>query len=333
MPLRTAARLCPQAVFLPGRFSAYTEKGRHVRDLLVDAAPIVERASIDEYYLDITGCEGIFGELSAWCEHLAHRVEKETGLPITFGLASSKLVAKTATSVFKKGRSEGKSNGRVVVVESGAEARFLAPLPTRALAGVGAKTAEQLSRFGLETLGDIQQTSPDALERILGDHGRGLYRRAHGIDEQPVTPHRDPKSIGHERTFREDADDEQQILRMLRHLAERTASDLRRKERAATRVVLKWRYDDFETLSRSSTIQATDEAIDLYRTVLPAARELLRARRAIRLVGIRAEGLVSQHYPGTLFEPSPEKRRHLLKAVDDLRDRYGDDIIGPGSLR
>lgn len=333
MPLRTAARLCPQAIFLPGRHSLYSEMGRRVRDVLVDAAPLVERASIDEYYLDISGCEALFGDLASWCEALAERVRSDTGLPITLGLASSKLVAKTATTVLKKRRSGDADDQRVIVIGAGREAEFFAPLPARILAGIGARTAETLSRYGLDTLGDLQAASEDTLAGILGDHGRALQKRALGIDSRPVTPHREPKSIGHERTFRQDVSDIDEILRMLRYLAERTASDLRRKERSATRVMLKWRYDDFETLSRSATIPATDEASALYGAVLPAARQLLRSSRSVRLVGIRAEGLAEHNYSASLFDTSPEKRRHLLKAIDGLRDRYGDDIIGPGSLR
>jgi DNA polymerase IV len=333
MPLRTAARLCPQATFLPGRFSLYSELGRQVRDLLVNAAPLVERASIDEYYLELTGCESIFGDLETWCRQLAADVEATTGLPITFGLASNKLVAKTATSVFKKRRHTGGTSERVTVVAPGSEAAFMAPLPTRALAGVGSKTEEMLARYGLMTLGDIQRSTAKQMRQILGDHGESLRRRAFGVDERLVTPHRNPKSIGHERTFRDDVSDPDIILRMLRYLAERTASDLRRKARTATRVQLKWRYDDFETLSRSVTIPATDEALVLYRTILPAARGLMNAGRPVRLVGIRAEGLAEHHYPAGLFDDKPERRRHLLEAVDRLRERYGDDIIGPGSLQ
>jgi DNA polymerase IV len=330
MPLRTASRLCPEATFLPGRFQIYSAFGARVRDVLIDAAPLVERASIDEYYLDITGCDQLFGDLRQWCEDLAHRVEDATGLPITLGLATNKLVAKTATGVFKRSRRPGE---RVIEVPPGTEAVFFARLPARAIAGIGARTAEKLASHGLTTLGEIQQCEVAHLRALFGDQGESIHRRAHGIDNRPVQPKRRPKSIGHERTFSDDKIDAKEILRMLRHLAERTASDLRRKGRTATRVHLKWRYDDFETLSRSVTIPATDEAIVLFQATLPNAQKFLRTGRAVRLVGIRAEGLAENHYPSGLFDASPEKRRHLLEAVDRLRDRYGDDIIGPGSLR
>lgn len=330
MPLRTAARLCPQAIFLSGRFPLYSAFGARVREVLVDAVPIVERASIDEYYLELTGCERLFGDLRQWCENLAEHVESETGLPITLGLATNKLVAKTATGVFKRTR---KSGERVIEISSGAEAAFFRPLPARAIAGIGARTAEKLAGHDLITLGDIQRCDITHLRALFGDQAASIHKRAHGIDSRAVEPNRRAKSVGHERTFADDQIDTAYILRMLRHLAERTASDLRRKERTATRVQLKWRFDDFETVSRSVTIPATDEAMVLFQAVRPSAEKLLQTGRAVRLVGIRAEGLVEHHYPSGLFEASPEKRRHLLKAVDSLRERYGEDIIGPGSLR
>ncbi len=333
MPLRTASRLCPQATFLPGRFSVYRDHSRRVTRYIQDAVPVVERASIDEFYFDLTGCERLFGDLPTWCEDFGQRVFSELGLPITLGLASNKLMAKMATNRGKKDTEKARRGWRTYAVSHGSEKEFLAPLPVGALPGIGPRTADKLVNLGLETLGQIQRASPEHLERIFGEHGTSMYRRACGRDERAVTPLREPKSIGHETTFREDVTDHEVVYKTIRRLAEKTASNLRSRGKSATRVTLKWRYSDFETLTRSATIPPTDEAATLFEAILPAARKLSVRGRPVRLVGVRTEGLTAAAHQASLLEPSPERRRNLLKAVDELRSRYGDDIIEPGSLK
>lgn len=333
MPLRTAARLCPHARFLPVRLSVYREHSLQVTRFIRDAVPVVERASIDEFYFDLTGCERLFGDLPTWCEEFAGKVLTETGLPITLGLASNKLMAKMATNHAKSQTALASRGWRTHVIRHGAEASFLAPLPVRSLPGIGPRTADKLIGLGFETLGHIQRAPEKHLEQVFGENGISMYRRAHGIDDRIVTPVHEPKSIGHETTFREDVTDREQIYKTLRRLAEKTASNLRSRERSATRVVLKWRYSDFETITRSVTISPTDEASSLYGAVLPAARRLFVRGRAVRLVGVRAEGLTGAAHQTSLLEQAPERRRSLLKAIDELRSRYGDDIIEPGSLK
>lgn len=333
MPLRTASRLCPHAVFLRGQYTLYREHSRRVTQLINDSVPIVERASIDEFYLDLTGCERLFGDIPTWCESLARGIFEETGLPITLGISSSKLMAKMATNQAKRDRAGAARGYRTFFVPHGSEATFLEPLPVRALPGIGPRTADRLVALGLETLGHIQRAAAEQLEHLFGEHGASMHRRAHGRDDRPVTPHHEPKSIGHESTFREDVSERDQVMKTLRRLAEKTASNLRARGKSATRVILKWRYSDFETVTRSSTIPATDEAQRLYAAVVPAAEKLFVRGRAVRLVGVRAEGLTSTSYQASLLEPSPERRRSLLRAVDELRNRYGDDIIEPGSLK
>ncbi|MFW5973016.1 MAG: DNA polymerase IV [Bacteroidota bacterium] len=333
MPLRTAARLCPSAVFLPGRFSLYREHSRAVTALLQDEVPVLEKASIDEFYMDLTGCESLLGDPERWCHHIGHRVSVETGLPITLGLASNKLMAKMATNRAKRRVSDPGSLFRVGAIPAGTEAAFLMPLKIDELPGIGKQTAKKLRDYGFETLGDIQHAPAAQLEHLFGAHGASMHRRARGLDDRPVLPVRTPKSIGHETTFREDIDDLHLVLKTLRRLSERTATDLRQKKKSATRVTLKWRYADFETLTRSVSIQPSDEAITLYEAVLPAVRTLFQPARGVRLLGVRAEGLTEPSYQASLYEPPPEQRRELLRAIDELRRRYGPDIIGPGSLK
>ena len=332
MPARTAARLCPQAIFIQGRHGDYRTFGRRVHNLFVSLVPVVERASIDEFYFDLTGCEPLFGDLQQWCDDTAGRVREELGLPVTFGLATSKLMAKIATNDVKRRRVHERTTTRVGYIEPGTEAHFLAPKPVETLPGVGPSTAERLRSRGYQTLGDIQRAGADNIVKLLGDNGRSLYRRAHGIDTRPVSPDFDPRSIGHERTFREDVDDLDVILKRLRHLAEQTASDLRKKSKLATRIILKWRYSDFETVTRSTTVKPTNEALVLYRTIEPHAKKLMTTR-AVRLIGVRAEGLTESGIQTTLDDPQPERRQTLLRTVDELRARFGDDIILPGSLK
>ena len=332
MPSRAAARLCPQAIFIRGRHDDYREYGRRVNDLFVSLVPVVERASIDEFYFDLTGCEPLFGDLHQWCDATAGHVREDLGLPVTFGLATSKLMAKIATNDVKRRRVHEKTMTRVGYIAPGTEAEYLAPKPVESMPGVGPSTAARLRSLGYETLGDIQRADETNIIERFGENGRSLLKRARGIDSRPVSPYNEPRSIGHERTFREDVGDLDIILKRLRHLSEQTASDLRKKGRLATRIILKWRYGDFETVTRSSTVKPTNEALVLYRTIEPHARRLMTGK-PVRLIGVRAEGLTESGIQATLDDPQPERRQTLLRTVDELRARFGDDIILPGSLK
>ncbi len=329
MALRLAARRCREAVFLPANPDAYRLYSRRVAALLQDAAPVVEQASVDEFYLDLSGCEGIFGNLFQWSERLKAEVNGALRLPISMGLAANKLVAKMATGTVKGG-TQGK--GRVASVVHGLEAAFLAPFSVERLPGVGPKTSETLRRLGLFRLGSVQQVPEATLAAALGVRGLTLARYARGLDDRPVRPHREAQSAGHERTFSEDTLDPETIFRTMRRLAEKTAFDLRRADRCATRLVFKLRYADFKTHTRARRFPATNDGLVLFEQARGAFRALFTRRVRIRLVGLRAEGLVPLVRQGDLYDDTWERRQRLLETLDTLRDRYGYDVIRPASM-
>ncbi len=326
MPLREAARLCPDAIFLPVRHREYRRRSRQVMAILREYTPLVEPVSIDEAFLDITGGELLWGPPRELAREIPRRIQGELGLPDSIGLATSKLVAKIASD-------HGKPEG-FVVVSPGTEAAFLAPLPVERLWGIGPVTARRLRSLGISTIGQLARSSADLLKREFGRQGKILRAHALGIDDSPVETGHHPKSIGHERTFSKDVSDEEKVDRCLLDLSDRVAQRLRKEGVQARTLTLKLRYSDFTTITRSRSLPFPT---DLEERIYQVMRELLhrhrRTSRKIRLLGVSASGLTpGAAYQLDLFEEGRSSLGRLSRTIDDLRDRYGEEAIQRGSL-
>jgi DNA polymerase-4 len=324
MPLRTAQKLAPHAVFLRGDFKEYQRVSRAFHAILADYSPLVESGGLDEAYLDITGCEPLVGTPEQAASTIRGRIRQELGLAASVGIASSRLVAKVASDA-------AKPDG-VRIVADGEEAAFLAPMPLRALPMLGPATEQKLAQIGLKTLGQLAGLPSATLESLFGRHGSLIGQRARGIDRSPVGGEPHAKSISREGTFAADVMDAEHLRAVLRAFSESVGSQLRRQGRRARTISLKLRYDDFTTLSRSTTPRrpvSSDEAIfqaaDLLLTRLRNVE-----RRPVRLIGVGASGLVDAAVQLSLA-PTPDSRSESLSAAfDKVRSKYGTRSLQTG---
>ncbi len=318
MPLRTAARRCPQGVFLPGRPDRYRELSNQVMAIFASYTPMVEPISLDEAFLDVSNSAKAFGDGPTIAAQLKRRVLDEVGLVVSVGVATNKLCAKVASDLRKP--------DALVIVQPGDEATFLAPLPIRRLWGVGPQAQQALGDYGVTTIGQLAALSPATLERRFGSHGSDLSSRARGIDRSAVAPMQAPKSIGHEHTFDVDNADPGRLEATLLDLAESVATRLRRHDLAARAVQLKLRYEGFETLTRQGALPyATRDSRPLYETALALLRRTQAPGRGVRLVGLTAISLTDAQQL-TLFE-APDREDRLSRSIDAVRERFGDAAI------
>jgi DNA polymerase-4 len=317
MPLRTAARLCPQGVFLDGRPDRYRELSIQVMKIFASFTPMVEPISLDEAFLDVTASAAAFGDGEAIARRIKARVLDEVGLVVSVGVAANKLCAKVASDLRKP--------DALVVVPSGGEAAFLAPLPIRRLWGVGPQVQQALADYGVTTIGDLARLPQATLRRRFGQHGAELAQRAMGIDPSAVQPMQAPKSIGHEHTFSVDTVSRQRLEATLLDLAESVASRLRRHEMAAGAVQLKLRYEGFETLTRQMPLaRQARESEPLYEAAVALLRRTLVPGRGVRLIGLTAISL-SDVQQLTLFDAVRSER--LTRSIDAVRERFGEQAI------
>jgi DNA polymerase-4 len=328
MPGVQAARLCPHGIFVVPRMGVYAAVSAQVRAVFDRFTDQVEPLSLDEAFLDVTGSRALFGDGPSIAARLKREVLAATQLTVSVGVATSKYVAKVASDLRKP---DG-----LVAVAPGDERAFLAPLPLSRLWGVGPVTQQQLERAGLRTIGDVQARSEHALVAAFGDNlGQHLFVLANGLDPRAVEPERAAKSIGHELTFADDLHGEDEVTGILLQLAEMVGRRLRRHGQRATVVRLKLRYGDFTTLVRQRKVAPTADDLELY----GVARELLFANwdrgRGVRLLGVSGALLVGGAGPAqqSLFAAVPRKRDRLLRAMDAVRDRHGEDSLRHGGER
>jgi DNA polymerase IV len=325
MPMAVARRLCPQAVILEPHFESYSRASRHVMRILGDVTPMVEQLSIDEAFLDVAGALRLMGTPWAIGTAIRERVFRETGLRCSVGAAATKYVAKLAS-----GRS--KPDGLLVVPEADTLA-FLHPQPVSALWGVGAGLEEKLQRLGLRTVRDVAEVPVDTLTRAIGPAGaQRLHELAWGRDPRSVTLEREEKSVGHETTFGHDVTDRAEIHRELLRLADGVGARLRAAGTTARTVVLKLRFSDFTTITRSRTLA---EPTDLGRRLYEEARSLYDAAseggRPVRLVGVRGEQLGAGAAGLGLWDDD-EQWRDAESVVDQVAERFGRDAVRPATL-
>jgi len=328
MPLRTAGRLCPHAVYLDSHHAKYSEWSDRVATILAKFSPIVEMVSIDEAYLDLSGTERLHGPPLAATDKLLRAITRDTGLPCSGGLASTRLVAKVASD-------QAKPRG-LLWVAPGSEARFLAPLSVRKIPGIGEVTERALRALRIETVEQLAAQPLEKLDKVFGQWGTALYRKARGGDSYEFVIDAEPKSISHNHTFGEDTDDTVALTAMLSHLSQKACKRLREAGLAARTLTLTIRYTGFDTYTRSQTLrEPTQLDADIFTVFQNLFREHRDLRRKIRLLGVSLSGLT--HGAEQLDLLSAERRAKLEKltrATDHLRDRFGfGSVQFGGSLR
>lgn len=326
MPMSRARRLAPQAVILPPHHARYAEVSRAVMSIFDSITPIVEPLSLDEAFLDVAGARRRLGRPGAIASLIRSRVRDEVGITCSVGVASTKFVAKLAST-------RSKPDG-LLIIPTDKVIEFLHPLPVGSLWGVGEKTEQQLDRLGLRTVADIATTPLATLERALGQaQGRHLHDLSWGRDLRAVVPHEPDKSIGNEETFDVDTDDHEWIRSRIAGLADHVGQRMRRGGLVGRTVALKVRFADFTTITRSRTLEVpTDVGADIYATAWALFEALGLQRARIRLVGVRMEGLSeADETPAQLLLDAPEHgRRDAELAMDRLRQRYGPGAVRPG---
>ena len=317
MPLRTAGKLCPHAVFLDGHHEKYAEWSDRVATILGRFSPIVEMVSIDEAYLDLAGTERLHGPPLAAADRLLRAITRQTDLPCSGGLASTRLVAKVASD-------QGKPRG-LVWVPPGVEARFLAPLPIRKIPGIGEVTERALRALGIETVEQLANHSQANLEKVFGQWGTALYRKARGGDAYEFLIDAEPKSISHNHTFGEDTADVPEMETMLSHLSQKACKRLREAGLYARTLTLTIRYAGFQTYTRSKTVaEPVNLDADIYRIFLELFRAHRDRKRKVRLLGTALSQFT--HSVGQLVLLDADRREKLdklTKAADGLRDKFG----------
>jgi len=318
MPVRMARQLCPEAVVVRGDMELYSHYSHMVTEIIAEEAPVYEKSSIDEHYLDVTGMDRFFGTLK-WSRELKKRIVRETGLPISFGLSVNKTVSKIATG-------EAKPNGELMI-PAGGVTPFLAPLSIRKIPMIGNKTYRLLRSMGISTIGTLQQIPPEMLEKVLGKNGLTLWKKARGIDNSPVMDEYRKKSVGTERTFDRDATDARFLVQVLAGMVEKTAWELRKQGKMTSCVTVKIRYSDFKTYTLQKRIPYTSFDHILLDTAKELFHKLYRRRILVRLIGVRFTHLVQGVPQLNLFEDTSEMIR-LYLAIDRIRKKYGFKAVG-----
>lgn len=318
MPAARARQLCPHGIFIKGNMQVYSENSRLVTQIIEDAAPAYEKASIDEHYLDITGMDKYICDSFTWTKQLRQKIIKESGLPISFGLSTNKLVSKIATT-------EAKPNGELFI-EPGREKAFLAPMDVSKIPGVGDKTYMTLCNMGLRKIETIQNMSPEKLQGLLGDYGLSIWRKANGISESEVEQHWDQKSMSTERTFHADTNDKTYLRDMLVKMVEELGFDLRRSKKTAGSVAIKLRHSSFETHTFQCRVPYTSSDHILLQKVLELFDKNYDGRVMIRLIGVKFSSLVEGSVQMDLFNDTAEMIS-LYQSLDKIKLRFGDKAI------
>jgi DNA polymerase IV len=317
MPMKNAMQLCPHAIVTNASRGDYSKYSRWVTEIIAAKVPLFEKASIDEFYIDLSGMDKFFG-VSQYAKDLRELITNETGLPISCGLASARFIAKMATN-------EAKPNG-FLEIPHGKEKDFLWPLGIEKINGVGKQTEQHLKSFGIYTIEDIANTPIEHLEKIAGKWGEALWHKAHGIGSTEITTDWEQKSMSHENTFDTDYTDVEFLHKELVRLTEKTAYSLREDEKLTGCVTVKIRYSNFETTSRQETVDYTALDDVLIAKVKDLFNKSYQKKRPVRLVGVRFSQFIPFTMQMSLFENNVEKLQ-LYKAVDDIKDRFGSKMV------
>ncbi|MFV8357685.1 DNA polymerase IV [Flavobacterium sp. XS1P32] len=317
MPIKYALRLCPQAAVIKGDMEYYSNKSHEVTTIIKEVAPIVEKASIDEFYLDLTGMDKFFGCYN-WTTELASKISHESGLPISFALSVNKTVSKIGTG-------EAKPFGKLEILETHVQP-FLNPLPIQKIPMLGDVTFQLLSRIGIRNIQTLSQMPVTVLQQMIGKNGIEIWKKANGIDNNPVEPYTERKSISSEHTFDKDTTDIASIKSLIIGMVEKLTFQLRTEGFLAATVVVKIRYNNFDTETKQLKIPYTSFDHVLTQTAIELFEKLYTRRMRLRLIGIRFTGLVRGTYQINMFEDTTEMLS-LYQAIDKIKNRFGIDAI------
>lgn len=317
MSMKLARQLCPEAVVVRGDHEQYSYYSNIITDIIRERVPLYEKTSIDEFYIDLTGMDRFFG-CYKYATELRSSIMKETNLPISLAMSSNKTVAKIGTG-------QAKPNGQLEIAV-GNEKEFLAPLSIRKIPMVGEKTYSLLRNMGIEKIKTIQEMPLEIMQRVLGENGAAIWRKANGIDHSPLVPYSENKSISTETTFDKDTIDVHYLQQVLTNMTESLAYQLRSKKKLTACVTIKIRYSDFNTYTMQCKVPYTAMDHVLIDKVKTLFHKLFQKRLLIRLIGIRFSHLVQGSYQFDLFDDMTEKVM-LYSAMDKLRDRFGENII------
>jgi len=317
MPMKIARRLCNHATIIKGDMEMYSKYSRLVTDIIKDSVPLFEKSSIDEFYIDMNGMERFFGCMKYMSE-LKNKVKKESGLPVSYAVSANKLVSKIATN-------EVKPNGQIEI-PFGDERSFLAPLSVAKIPGIGKQTSYLLIKMGVETVKVLSEIPVEMLQNLLGKHGAELWRRSRGIDETPVIPYHEQKSISTENTFSQDTIDMSLLYAELIRMTEKIAFELRAQNKLTGCVTVKLRYSDFETCTKQITIPYTNADHILIQNVKQLFDKLYDRRLLVRLIGVRFTHLIPGNYQINLFEDTQEMIG-LYQAIDSVKRRFGEKLL------
>jgi DNA polymerase-4 len=317
MPIHMAMKLCPQAKIMKGDMELYSRLSHDITEIIQEKAPVVEKASIDEFYLDITGMDKFHGSYK-WTSELAQTITKETGLPLTFALSINKTVSKIGTG-------EGKQKQNLEIPEHLVQS-FLNPLSIQKIPMVGEKTFQLLSRIGIRKIETLSKMPCEVLQQMIGKNGSELWKKANGIDNNPVEPYTERKSISTEHTFMQDTIDIDRLKRVILGMVEKLAFQLRSEEWLTSTVTIKIRYANFDTETKQCRVQYTSADHILTKTVTDLFEKLYQRRMRLRLIGVRFSGLVRGTYQIDLFEDTQEMLA-LYQAMDRMKTRYGFDAV------
>lgn len=321
MPIRMALRLCPDAKVVKGDYELYSKLSHLVTEVIQERVPIVEKASIDEFYLDLSGMDKFFG-CYQWTKEISAAVTKETGLPISFALSTNKTVSKIGTG-------EAKPEGKKQIIESEIQS-FLNPLSVKKIPMVGDKTFQLLSRIGIRTIQTLSEVPVLVLQQMIGVNGKELWKKANGIDESLVVPYSERKSISTERTFSTDTMDVLELKRLISGMAEKLAYQLRQEKWLTSTIVIKIRYANFDTETKQHKVAYTSADHTLSRIALELFNKIYTRRMRLRLVGLRFTDLVHGNHQMNLFEDT-EEQMNLYQTMDYLKNRFGTDAVGRAS--
>jgi DNA polymerase-4 len=313
MPMHLALQLCPDAIVISGDVEAYSVASHLVTDIIADAAPMFEKASIDEFYIDASGMDRYFGAFK-WASELQNRIKKETHLPISLGMSVNKLVSKVTTAEFKPNATKH--------IPAGTEKEFLAPLSVDKIPMVGKQTASFLYDMGVRTVATLREMPLKFLVSAFGKNGISLWNKAHGIDDSPVVPYSEQKSISTECTFEKDTIDVKRLKSVLIAMVEKVAFQLRDQHKLASCLTVKIRYSNFDTETKQVQIPYTASDHVLLRTVTELFSKLYNRRMLIRLVGVRLSGLVHGNHQINLFDDT-EESINLYEAIDFIKHKHG----------
>jgi len=321
MPIKMALRLCPEAKVIRGDMEMYSNMSHTVTEIIQEKVPVLEKASIDEFYLDLSGMDKFFG-CYQWTTEIAEAVRKNTGLPISFALSTNKTVSKIGTG-------ESKPIGKLEIPEQKIRA-FLNPLSVKKIPMVGNVTFQLLSRLGVRNIQTLSEMPVDVLHRLIGKNGQELWKKANGIDETPVVPYSERKSISKENTFSQDTIDINGIKSILSGMVEQLCFQLRQEKWLTSTVVVKIRYSNFDTETKQYRIPYTSSDHTLLRYALELFEKVYHRRMRIRLIGVKFTGLVHGCHQMNLFEDT-EELISLYQTMDKIKTRFGSDSVGRAS--